>query len=131
VLIGEATQPCPGDCRNQTVIALLVTPTYTKTHTGTPTPTLSPTITLTPTSWLDFTQPVVVLVVITETQTVGNQVAGLKLTIISYSRVAQIGSREGRFMVCDVTLSGLREGMAYSSQSLAITEIAQVSQAAR
>jgi hypothetical protein len=44
--------------------------------------------------------------------------------------VAQIGSREGRFMVCDVTLIALRDGVAYSGQSLAITEFAQVSQTA-
>ncbi len=59
-----------------------------------------------------------------------NQAAGLQLTIISRSRVAQIGSCEGRFMVCDVTLTALRDGVAYSGQSLAITEYAQVSQAA-
>ncbi len=33
-------------------------------------------------------------------------------------------------MVCDVTLTGLREGVAYSGQSLAITEFTQVSQTA-
>jgi hypothetical protein len=44
--------------------------------------------------------------------------------------VAQIGSREGRFLVCDVTLTGLRDGVAYSGQSLAITEFTQVSQTA-
>jgi hypothetical protein len=130
VLIGEALQPCPGDCSNLTATALLVTPTQTIIPTDTPTPTASPTITLTPTPWLDFTPPAVVSVVITETQTVINQVAGLRLTIISCSRVAQIGSREGRFMVCDVTLTGLRDGVGYSGQSLAITEFAQVSQAA-
>ena len=130
VLIGEAIQPCPGDCSNLTATAILVTPTNTKTSTETPTPTVSPTITLTPTPWLDFTPPAIVSVVITETQTVINQVAGLRLTIISCSRVAQIGSREGRFMVCDVTLTALRDGVAYSGQSLAITEFAQVSQTA-
>ena len=59
-----------------------------------------------------------------------NQAAGLQLTIISCSRVAQIGSREGRFMVCDVTLTAMRDGVEYSGQSLAITEFAQVSQTA-
>jgi hypothetical protein len=87
-------------------------------------------ITLTPTPWLDFTPPVAVTLIITETQTVINQAAGLQLTIVSCSRVAQIGSREGRFMVCDVTLTALRDGVAYSGQSLAITEYAQVSQTA-
>jgi hypothetical protein len=33
-------------------------------------------------------------------------------------------------MVCDVTLTALRDRVAYSSQSLAITEFAQVSQTA-
>ena len=33
-------------------------------------------------------------------------------------------------MVCDVTLTALRDGVAYSGQSLAITEFAQVSQTA-
>ncbi len=79
---------------------------------------------------MDFTPPAVVFVVITETRTVINQAAGLQLTIISCSRVAQIGSREGRFMVCDVTLTALRDGVEYSGQSLAITEFAQVSQTA-
>ncbi len=58
-----------------------------------------------------------------------NQVAGLQLTIISCSRVVQIGSRKGHFMVCDFTLNALRDGVSYSGQSLAITEFAQVSQA--
>jgi hypothetical protein len=57
-----------------------------------------------------------------------NQAAGLQLTINSCTRVAQIGSREGRFMVCDVSLTALRDGVVYSGQSLAITEYAQVSQ---
>jgi hypothetical protein len=128
VLIGEALQPCPSDCRNLTATALFVTPTYTKILTETPTPTASPTITLTPTPWLDFTPPAPVSVIITDTQMVINQTAGLQLTIVSCSRVAQIGSREGRFMVCDVTLTALRDGAVYSGQSLAITEFAQVSQ---
>jgi hypothetical protein len=68
--------------------------------------------------------------IITETQTVINQVAGLQLTVIACNRVAQIGSREGRFMVCDVTLTSLSDGVGYSGQSLAITEYAQVSQTA-
>jgi hypothetical protein len=44
--------------------------------------------------------------------------------------MAQIGLREGHFMVCDVTLSGLREGVATSGQSLVITEFPQISQTA-
>jgi hypothetical protein len=127
VLIGEAIQSCPGDCFSLTVTAQ---PPTTPTSTDTPKPTASPTITLTPTPWLDFTPPAAVSVVVTETQTVVNQTAGLQLTIFSCSRVAQIGSREGRFMVCDVTLTALRDGVTYSGQSLAITEYAQVSQTA-
>jgi hypothetical protein len=133
VLIGEAFQPCPGDCTSLTPTpqsTAFVTPTTPPTSTDTPTLTSSPTITLTPTPWLDFTPPVAVTIIITETQTVINQVAGLQLTIVSCSRVAQISSREGRFMVCDVTLTALSDKVAYSGQSLAITEFAQVSQTA-
>ncbi len=97
---------------------------------GSAIPSLSPTITLTPTPWLDFTPPAPVTVIVTETQTVINQAAGLRLTVVACNRVAQIGSKEGRFMVCDVTLTALRDEVEYSGQSLAITEYAQVSQAA-
>ena len=131
VLIGEAIQPCQGDCISLTPIAQSATfipPTTPPTSTDTPTPTASPTITLTPTPWLDFTPPAPITVIITETQSVVNQAAGLQLTVNSCTRVAQIGSREGRFMVCDVSLTALRDGVVYSGQSLAITEYAQVSQ---
>lgn len=97
---------------------------------GSPIPSLSPTFTRTPSPWLDFTPPAPVSVIVTETQTVINQAAGLRLTVVACNRVAQIGSKEGRFMVCEVTLTALRDSVAYSGQSLAITEYAQVSQAA-
>ena len=133
VLIGEALQSCPSDCTSLTPTAQpdpFIIPTIPPTSTDTLTPVASPTITLTPTPWLDFTPPAAVTVVITESQTVINPTAGLQLTVLACSRVAQIGSREGRFMVCDVTLTALRDGVAYSGQSLAITEYAQVSQTA-
>ncbi len=130
VLIGEAIQPCRGDCISLTATVSARSPRPNLNPTDTPSPTPSPTITLTPTPWLDFTPPAAVTMIITETQTVINQVAGLQLTVIACNRVAQIGSREGRFMVCDVTLTSLRDGVGYSGQSLAITEYAQVSQTA-
>jgi hypothetical protein len=68
--------------------------------------------------------------IITETQTVINQAAGLQLAILSCSRAAQIGSREARFMTCDVPLTALHDNVAYSGQSLVFTEFAQVSQTA-
>lgn len=93
-----------------------------ETQAGLPSPS--------PTPWLDFTPPAPVIVIVTETQTVISQAAGLQLTVVACNRVAQIGSKEGRFMVCYVTLTALRNGVGYSGQSLAITEYAQVSQAA-
>jgi hypothetical protein len=42
--------------------------------------------------------------------------------------MAQIGSREGRFMVCDVILTAVRDDVTNSGQSLVITEFAHVSQ---
>lgn len=79
---------------------------------------------------LSFTPPAPVTVVVTDTRVVTNLAAGLQLSIMGCSRVAQIGGRAGRFMVCEVALTALVGGAAYSGQSLAISEYAQVMQAA-
>ncbi len=98
------------------------TPTYTHTPTITPTPTASPTPSLA------FTPPIPVTEIFTDTHTVVNEVAGLQLTVLNCAKVAQIGGNEGNFVVCDVTLTALWNGVVYSNDTLAISERAQVLQ---
>jgi hypothetical protein len=108
------------------------TPTPTATGTASPTSTHTPTATLTPTATntpvLAFTPPVPVTEIYTETLTVLNETAGLQLTVTNCAKVAQIGANQGNFVVCDVVLTALRDGVTYSSDTLAITEMAQVQQ---
>ncbi len=103
-----------------------VTPTASPTATHTPTATLTPTATGTPV--LAFTPPVPVTEIYTETLTVLNETAGLQLTVTNCAKVAQIGANQGNFVVCDVVLTALRDGVTYSSDTLAVTEMAQVQQ---
>ena len=102
------------------------TPTLTPTKTSTPTTTPTPTQTNTPA--LAFTPPIPVTEIYNDTHTVVNEAAGLQLTISNCAQVAQIGGNEGNFVVCDVVLTALREGVGYSSDTLAITELSQVQQ---
>ncbi len=108
------------------------TTTPTPTNTPTPTPTQTPTATLTPTATgtpvLAFTPPVPVTEIYTDTLTVVNETAGLQLTVTNCAKVAQIGANQGDFVVCDVVLTALRDGVTYSSDTLAVTEMAQVQQ---
>jgi hypothetical protein len=100
------------------------TPTLTPSLTPTPRPTDTSTPTITPA--FAFTPPPLVTVVITEAQSITNDLAGLRLDVSNCVRVAQIGSREGRFLLCDVTLTALRSGAEYSGQAIAIAEFSQV-----
>lgn len=142
VLIAEAVQPGSEVLLTPTVTPSLppsptaeitgtleITPTASPTAVPSATPTASRTAppSATPTPAFAFTPPALVTVVITETQTVENEVAGIRLAVSNCIRVAQIGSQKGRFMICDVTLTALRAGAGYSGQTLAITEFAQVS----
>lgn len=108
------------------------TPIPTSTATASPTPTWTPTVTLTPTATntpvLAFTPPVPVTEIYTDTLTVVNETAGLQLTVTNCAKVAQIGANQGNFVVCDVVLTSLRDGVTYSSDTLASTEMAQVQQ---
>ncbi len=97
---------------------------------NTATPTLTPTPAVSPTPAFDFVPPVTVNMVVTESLTVTNETAGLQLTVGACDRVAQIGTREGRFMLCDVTLTALSDNAQYSGQTLAIAEYSQVVSAA-
>ena len=103
-----------------------VTPTASPLPTHTPTASLTPTATGTPV--LAFTPPVPVTEIYTDTLTVVNEDAGLQLTVTNCAKVAQIGANQGNFVVCDVGLTALRDGVMYSSSTLALTEMAQVQQ---
>ena len=131
----ETLTPSPSATLDATALAgMTVTPTLTPTMTLTPGPTLTltptptRTPTITPTPVMAFTPPLPVVTVITETQTVVNETAGLQLTILGCNRVESVGTQQGEFMVCNVQLTALRDGVAYSGQTLAVTEYAQVSQ---
>ena len=66
--------------------------------------------------------------IFTETLTVENVEAGLQFAISNCSEVTQIGSTQGDFVVCNVTLTALKNNVSYSGDTLAVTERAQVEQ---
>ena len=104
------------------------TPTITPTSTPSRTPTITPTPTASPTPALVFTPPIPVTEVYTETHTILNKGVGLQLTLVNCAKVAQIGANQGDFVVCDVVLTALQAGVAYSNDTLAISEFSQVQQ---
>ncbi len=75
-----------------------------------------------------FIPPQPVTQIVTSTLTLENQAAGLAISVTGCVRVAQIGASSGRFMVCDVRLTALRDNVSYSGETLAITEISQILQ---
>lgn len=75
--------------------------------------------------------------VVTDTRTVTNTVAGLRLTVGACRQASRIGSEEPasshqRFYLCEVTFRGLDEQpgpVSYSDQSLGIAELEEVESA--
>ncbi|NUM48751.1 MAG: hypothetical protein HUU38_28930 [Anaerolineales bacterium] len=117
---GTLTPTVPFDGTGSPTI--LPSPTPTSSPTATPTPTASPT------PALAFTPPLPVTEIYTDTQIVINEAAGLQLTISNCAKVVQIGRNEGDFVVCEVTLTALHDGVEYSNDTLAISELSQVQQ---
>jgi len=122
VLLGDAVQGCgdSGICYTPTPTFIPDRPTPTLTETATP--TITPSTTATATPEIAFDPPFQNSVVVTDTWTVSNDVAGLQLEVLSCARIKQIGEKKGSFVVCDVTLTATQQNAEYSGQTLTITE---------
>ncbi len=107
---------------------VLVAEAVQDTNLPLPTPRSGGFVFATPTPDLAFTPPAPVTEVYTDSLTVDNPQAGLRLHISHCANVVQVGAAQGAFVVCDVTLTALQDGVRYSGDTLAITERAQVEQ---